>query len=360
MSIRFTHQTWPQRVVLGTGVAAAAVEREAGLLGASRVLVIASRSAAATADSVTAGLPVVWRHPEVAMHVPAELAERARAAAADCAADALVSVGGGSATGLAKAIALTTGLPIVAVPTTYAGSEATSVWGITENGVKRTGTDPAVLPRAIVYDAAITTSLPVDLSVASGLNALAHCVDSLWAPAADPVNRAFALEGIAELRAALPAIVADPAGLDGRERALAGSYLAAAAFASAGSGLHHKICHVLGGAFNLPHAQTHAIVLPQVLAFNAAAAPEALGRVSAALGADDAVDGLERLRRTLRAPRALRDYGFTEPDIPDAARMIAAAVPAGNPRPVTEASLSALLRAAWAGQDPAALTLEGA
>src|SRR5262249_54425080 len=153
---------------------------------------------------------------------------------------------------------------------------------------------------------------PIELSVASGLNALAHCIDSMWAPRADPINRAFAVEGMTALAAGLPRVVADPTDLAGREQLLYAAYLSAVAFASAGSGLHHKICHVLGGKYNLPHAQTHAVVLPYVLAFNGPAAPEARQRIAAGLGATDALEGLQRLRSTLAAPTALGDYGFAE------------------------------------------------
>ncbi len=354
MSMRFVHESQPQRVCFGTGEAAATVARELERLGASKVMVIAAEPESELAGRITGDVPVALRYHEVVMHVPAGVADRAREAAAQHGADALLSVGGGSTTGLAKAIALTSGLPIVAVPTTYAGSEATNVWGLTEGARKTTGTDARVLPRVIVYDAALTVSLPVPMSVASGLNALAHCIDSMWAPNADPIDRALASEGIRALRAGLPAVAADPAGLDGREQALYAAYLSAVAFASAGSGLHHKICHVLGGAYNLPHAQTHAVVLPYVLAFNGAAMPEAERRIADALGAGRANDGLEELRRELSAPRALRDYGFTESDIPAAADATLPAVPP-NPRPVTAGDLRRLLRAAWAGADPAAM-----
>jgi maleylacetate reductase len=355
VSLRFVHEFAPQRVCFGSGEAAAALAREVAALGATRVMVIAARPEGELAARVTAGVPVALRYDDVVMHGPADVARRARQAAAEHGVDALVSVGGGSTTGLAKAVALTTGLPIAAVPTTYAGSEATSVWGLTEGARKTTGTDPRVLPRVIVYDAGLTLSLPVAMSVASGLNALAHCVDSMWAPASDPVDRAIAAEGIAALAAGLPAVAADPAALPGREQALYAAYLSAVAFASAGSGLHHKICHVLGGAYNLPHAQTHAVVLPYVLAFNGPAAPEAERRIAAALGAPRALDGLQALRGALDAPRALRDYGFGAADIPAAAGAILAAVPPGNPRPVTAGDLRRLLRAAWAGADPAGL-----
>ncbi|TDP94850.1 maleylacetate reductase [Labedaea rhizosphaerae] len=347
--MRFDHDTLAQRVRFGSGLAAANLAAEAEALGAARLMVISSPSSRAVATRIAADVPVAHWHDEVVMHVPVEVASRARAAAAAHEVDALVSVGGGSATGLAKAVALTTGLPIVAVPTTYAGSEATSVWGLTENARKTTGTDPRVLPRTIVYDAALTVGLPVELSVASGLNALAHCVDTMWAPRTDPINQALAAEGIRALHIGLPAVTADPAGLDGREHALYGAHLAAVAFASAGSGLHHKICHVLGGMFDLPHAQTHAVVLPHVLAFNAPSAPSAERRIAAAFDAPSAVDGLAQLRAQLDAPRALRDYGMPAAGIDAAAAAVLAAVPAGNPTPVTLENLTTLLRAAWEG-----------
>jgi maleylacetate reductase len=368
--MRFVHDTLPQRVCFGSGEAAANLSNEIGNLGASRVMLIAAPAERHLADSVAKDVPVALRHDDVVMHVPVEVAARAREAAAASDIDALVSVGGGSTTGLAKAVALTTGLPIVAVPTTYAGSEATPVWGLTEGATKTTGTDRRVLPKVIVYDAALTMSLPADMSVASGLNALAHCVDSMWAPNADPVNAALAAEGIRSLAAGLPKVVADPMDLEGREHALYAAYLSAAAFASAGSGLHHKICHVLGGKYNLPHAQTHATVLPYVLAFNGPAAPDAERRIAAAFGGAElasraggagpagtvgtagALDGLLALKRELNAPRALADYGFAEDSVAEAAEAILPSVPPSNPRPVTAADLRALLRAAWSGSDP--------
>src|SRR6516165_2435593 len=193
--MRFVHDNLPQRVCFGSGEAAAHLSNEIADLRASKVMVLAGKSERDIAGTITQELPVALRYDDVVMHVPVEVAERARDAAAKAGVDALVSVGGGSATGLAKAIALTTGLPIVAVPTTYAGSEATTVWGLTEGNRKTTGTDPRVLPKVIIYDATLTLTLPVPISVASGLNALAHCVDAMWAPKADPINGALAAEG---------------------------------------------------------------------------------------------------------------------------------------------------------------------
>ncbi|MDH6626243.1 maleylacetate reductase [Streptomyces sp. LBL] len=353
--MRFTHETLPQRVVFAAGKSPAAVAAEVHALGGSKVMLIASDRERGLADPIAAEIPVVLRHEEVVMHVPVEVAERARRAATGVGADILVSVGGGSTTGLAKAVAMTTGLPIVAVPTTYAGSEATNVWGLTRGETKTTGVDSKVLPASVVYDAGLLTTLPGEMTVASGLNAMAHCVDSMWGPRTDPIDRALAQEGIRALATGLPTVADDSTSVGGIEQTLYGAYLAAVAFASAGSGMHHKICHVLGGMFNLPHAQTHAVVLPYVLAFNAPHAPEAEARIAQAFGAvfrtREASAGLAALRQALDAPRALRDYGMPENGIAKALGPIMKALPADNPTPVTAENLTALLEAAWAG-DP--------
>ena len=362
MSLTFVHETLPQRVLFGTGMAAAHLAAEAGRLAARRPMLIASSSARQAAERMTAGLPIAVTAREVAPHVPAALAAEARTAATEHDVDLLISVGGGSATGLAKAVALTSGVPIIAVPTTFSGSEATDTWGITDAGRKQTGTDPRVLPAAIVYDAQLVQTMPTPLAVSSALNALAHCVDSLWGPRADPINQALALEGARSLAGALRGMAADSEELGPRERALYGCYLGAAAFASAGAGLHHKICHVLGGTFNLPHAQTHATVLPYVLALNGPGAPEAAGRLAAALApepalasggdtdpAASALSALLSLTREVSAPRSLAEAGFTADGIPETVAQVLAAVPAGNPVPVTGENLTRLLEAALAG-----------
>lgn len=358
--MQFEHTTLGQRVLFGTGLAGKHVAEEAARHGAEKIMVIASTFERRFADIAVAGTDVALWYDDVVQHVPIANARAARQAAADAGIDLIICVGGGSTTGLAKAVALTSGIPIIAVPTTYAGSEATNVWGLTEEGTKTTGVDDRVLPAAVVYDAALTTGLPVPLSVASGLNALAHCVDSLWAPRADPINAALAAEGVRALAGGLTRIVAEPQDIEGRETALYGAYLSAVSFASAGSGLHHKICHVLGGTFNLPHAETHATVLPYVLAFNAPGAPEAARRLAASLSAglnndtpaQDALTLLNELRTRLGAPTALRDYGFTAGDIPEAVRRIVAAAPESNPVAVTAENITALLQAALDGAVP--------
>jgi maleylacetate reductase len=344
----FEHETKGQRVLFGTGLAARHLVAEATRLGARRPFVIASSR---HEDLIVhAGLAGGVRYRRIVEHVPADVAADARAAAHAAGADLVVAVGGGSATGLAKAIALTSRLPIIAVPTTFAGSEATDVWGLTENGRKRTGSDPRVLPAAVVYDADLFAGMPAALAVASGLNAVAHAIDSMWGPRADPIDAALAMEGLEALRLGLPGVVAGDT--TATEQTLYGSYLAAVAFASAGSGLHHKICHVLGGTFGLPHAATHAIVLPHVLAFNAPYAPAASARIATALGSVDPSDGLHQLRETLDAPRALRDIGLREDDVAPAVALILPQVPPGNPRPVEAADLTTVLRGAWSGTDP--------
>ena len=349
--MRFTHETLPQRVRFATGEAAAAVAEEAELIGIRRAMVIASPRGAELARAVTSGIGVAVLHDGVREHVPVEVADAARAVAAEHDVDGLVCVGGGSATGLAKAVALTSGLPVLAVPTTYAGSEATDIWGLTSEGTKTTGADARVLPRSVVYDADLTVDLPVSLSVTSGLNALAHAVDALWAPRADPINAALAGEGARALATALPAVIDDPRDATAREQVFYGTYLASVAFASSGSGLHHKICHVLGGRYDLPHAATHAVVLPHVLALNAPHAPEAERRLAAALGASSAVAGLadlyERLYDRLDAPRSLRELGLREDQLAEAAAAILPAVPPTNPATVSRSVLEGLLRAAW-------------
>ncbi|GAA4102589.1 maleylacetate reductase [Nonomuraea soli] len=348
----FTHTALPGRVVFGRGTARTALAAELDALQARRILLIAGPAEAALARELCAPFAdrIAATFTEVRPHVPLEAAERARQAAAG--ADAVLSIGGGSTTGTAKAVALTTGLPIAAVPTTYAGSEVTPVWGLTQDGRKTTGTDPRVLPRTVVYDPDLTLTLPVPLSAASGLNAMAHCVEAFWAPHRSPVSSAVAAEGIRALAAGLPAVATDPTDLAARTDLLLGAYLAGTAFAAAGSGLHHKICHVLGGAFDLPHAETHAIVLPHVLAFNAPAAPDALARISIAYGRPDPAAGLHDLGLRLGLPTGLRELGLREDDLDTVLDGILAVVPSDNPRPVTAAGLRTLLHAAWAGAHP--------
>ncbi|MEY2517883.1 MAG: maleylacetate reductase, partial [bacterium] len=259
----------------------------------------------------------------------------------------LVSIGGGSAVGLAKAIALSGGLPIAAVPTTYAGSELTTVWGMTEDGRKTTGRDPEVAPRLVIYDPELTYDLPATVTAASGMNAVAHCVEALWAAGATPVTDAAAVEGLRRLAAGVRASLEGPHDPDARATALAGAWLAGEAFA-AGGALHHKLCHVVGGMVDLPHAELHAVLLPYTAAFLLPAAPEAGQRIAAALDADDAAAAIAALARDVGTPRSLAALGMTEDDAVRAAAVAAPDVP-DLPRRPAPGELEDLLRRAVRG-----------
>jgi maleylacetate reductase len=340
----FSYETQPARIVFRPGAAVSATPDEAARLGLRRVLVVCGSRGEGTARAVADALgeTCAGLHAEARMHVPVELADR----------DGCVAVGGGSAIGLGKAIALRTGLPLIAVPSTYSGSEMTPVWGLTEHGAKRTGRDPAVQPRSVVYDPELTLSLPVPLTVTSGVNALAHAVEALYAPDASPLVSLMAEEGVRAMTRALPLVAAAPGDLDARGRALYGAWLCGACLGATTMGLHHKLCHVLGGTFGLPHAETHTVVLPYALAYNAPAAPRAVAALSRALGgADDVPHALWALAASLGAPRSLAELGLKETDLAVAAEQ-AAGQPYPNPREVTVDGVLALLTAAYEGREP--------
>jgi maleylacetate reductase len=336
----FTYDALPGRVVFGAGTARTELAGEIDRLGATRILLIASDRDAERVQVLTRPFAdrIAATFTAVREHVPVATAEAARAAAAG--ADAVLCVGGGSTIGAAKAVALTTRLPILAVPTTYSGSETTPIWGLSDGGVKTTGVDLAVLPRTVVYDPELTASLPPELAAASALNAMAHCIEAFWAPRRNPVSSVLAEDGVRSLAAGLRD--GDPALL------LQGAYLAGTAFAVAGSGLHHKLAHVLGG-LGLPHARTHAVVLPHVLAFNAPGSPEATVRIARALGCDDAVAGLRAVIDTAGIPRGLRELGLRSDQLDDVAARTEAVVPADNPVPVGHGALRRLVQVAWEG-----------
>jgi maleylacetate reductase len=352
----FVHIFLPGRAVFGAG----ALDRVAGeveLLGVRRVLLIATKSARDAADviEIALGERFAGRIDGVAQHVPTEVAEQARSKARTVGADAIVAIGGGSAVGLAKAVALTSGdatsggTAIVAVPTTYAGSEMTPVWGETSGGSKTTGTDPKVLPRVVVYDPVLSRRLPVAVTAASVANAIAHCVEAVWTPKTDPITENFAVAGLQALTDGLIAVLEAPADLDARGKLLYGACLAGSALATAGTGLHHKLCHLLGGTYDLPHAETHAAVLPQVARVNGPAVPAAKARLEEALQTDDLATGLFDLFTAAKVPTSLRELGLTEAQVGEAA---AAFKPTDNPVPVTEELVREILTRAWAGTRP--------
>lgn len=260
-------------------------------------------------------------------------------------------MGGGSTIGFGKAIALSASLPVVAVPTTYSGSEMTTIWGVSEGGTKKTGRDPRVLPKAVIYDPQLTLDLPAAVSAASGMNAIAHCAEALYAHDGNPIVSLMAEEGIRALASSLPTIMSRPKDIEGREQALYGAWLAGMTISTTSVALHHKLCHILGG-FGLPHAETHSIVLPHALAYNAAAAPEAMQRLSRALNSRNGPQALYDLEREMKLPMRLADIGMQEADLERAARM-AVEAPYPNPRKVEYAPVLALLREAYEGWRPA-------
>jgi maleylacetate reductase len=351
-TLEFIHQSWPSRVVFGAG-SLRHLEREVLALGAERALILSTPEQRASAEAIAArlGARAAGVFDRAVMHVPIEVAREARELARSLNADCAIAIGGGSTIGLGKAIALDSGLPVLAIPTTYAGSEMTPIFGLTEAGLKRTGTDRRVLPRTVIYDPELTVTLPVSLSITSGINAIAHAAEGLYARDANPVMCLMAEEGIRALASGLPAIRSNPKDIAARGQALYGAWLAGTVLGNVGMALHHKLCHTLGGTFNLPHAQTHTVVLPHALAYNAAAAPEAMQRIARALGSSDAAQGIHDLARGNGAPVALKELGMAEGDL-DRAADLASANPYWNPRPIDRDALRTMLQGAYDGVRP--------
>lgn len=359
----FSVAPMPAHVRFGAGALDRLPELVDGL-GARRVLVVASAGRDALVERVATLLDdrLAGRDTRAAMHVPAPLAVAVRSEAARLQADLVLAVGGGSAIGMAKAVALAGGPPNIAVPTTYSGSEMTPIWGLTRDGAKETGRDERVRPRAVLYDPTLTLDLPPRVSGPSAMNAVAHAVEALYAPDGNPVVALLAADALRALAASAPRVVRAPHDLEARTEALYGAWLAGLALGASTMGLHHKLCHVLGGSFGLPHAETHAVVLPHAVAYNAPAAPAAMATAADALAAATrepvtaadvpcALHALVTDVLAAGAPGSLRELGLRESDVPRAAEL-AAARPYPNPRPVRADDVAALLTRAYRGQPP--------
>lgn len=350
-ALTFTYDALPSRVIFGVG-SLKGLPAEMDRLGVRRVLILASPSQRPVVETITQALgdQVMDVYETTGQHVPLASAEQARRAAGG--ADGCLAVGGGSPIGLAKAVALTTSLPILAVPTTYSGSEMTPIWGLTEGGRKTTGRDRRVLPHTVLYDPALTLSLPPNLSATSGINALAHCVEALYAPDTNPIVTLMAEEGVRALAQTLPLVVREPGHLEGRTGALYGAWLAGVSLGAVSMGLHHKLCHTLGGAYGLPHAELHTVVLPHAVRYNQAAAPKAMARLAAALGVADPAQGLFDLAQSMGVQMSLRELGLRETDL-DPAADLATRSPYPNPAPLTRDGIRRLLDDAFHGRRPA-------
>jgi alcohol dehydrogenase class IV len=335
------------RVVLGAG-ARHALPSEVERIGAARVFLVATRSAGPAADELADALGprLGGRFDRPAVHTPVEVTAEALAQLTSASADLVVALGGGSAVGLGKALSVRTGLPQIAVPTTYAGSEVTPVLGETENGVKTTRRDPAIAPGTVVYDAELTLGMPAGLTLTSAMNALAHAVEALWAPDATMATDALATESAGGILGTLPAVLAEPAGLTARSRLQEAAWLAGMCLARTRMGLHHQLAHVLGGAFDLPHAELHTLLLAHVTAYNLPYAPAAAERLARVVGPEPA-EAIAALAGSYQGPKTLGELGVPREKLPEiAARVVAQPYP--NPRPLDQASLTELLEAAWA------------
>ncbi|MDN6136343.1 maleylacetate reductase [Corynebacterium sp.] len=352
----FVYQAHPMRVRFGVR-AFDVIAEEVEHLGLQRVAVLCTPGRADLGQALARALGslCVGVIAKAVMHVPREVAAETIAEVQALGADGCVSIGGGSAIGLGKAVAMETGLATIAIPTTYAGSEMTTVWGMTADGHKTTGRNESVLPKSVIYDPELITGLPVETSITSGFNALAHAVEALYAPNSSPIISLMAEEGIRALTSALPGIRANPEALEARSDALYGAWLCGTCLGSTTMSLHHKICHVLGGTLNLPHADTHTVMLPHVLAFNQPAVPEAVTALSRALGSPqgtaitDPARSLWELARELGAPTSLQELGMQQKDIPRIARDVLNSS-YGNPREVSEESTTRIISSAWSGK----------
>jgi maleylacetate reductase len=345
----FTFESQASRVVFGEGCFAQ-LAHEIERLEASRVMLISTpgRSSLAERARELIGTSVVETFDRAVVHVPQETATLARNRARETNADVLVALGGGSAIGVAKAIALTSSLPIIAVPTTYGGSEMTPIWGLTDEGIKLTGRNARAQPRVVIYDPDLTLSLPPRTIACSGLNAIAHCIEAMYAADANPLTTSAARAGLSLLSSALPRLHAAPQDRDQRSTALRGAWLAGYALGTVQMALHHKLCHTLGGAFNLPHAETHAVLLPYTAAYNRNAASAAMRLAAETLGVEDAPTELMSIARTIDAPASLQEIGMHEQDLERAASLAIDRV-YPNPAPVTFEGIRVLLAAAHIG-----------
>lgn len=347
----FTYTGNPARILFGAGRStevAAAVEA----LGCRSALVLATPHQKADAEALAERLGIlsVGVFAGAVMHTPVEVTEAALQVVRQTKAACVVSLGGGSTTGLGKAIAYRTDLPQVVIPTTYAGSEVTPILGQTEGGRKTTVRDASILPEVVIYDPDLTLGLPVAMSVTSGLNAMAHAVEGLYAQDRNPVSTLMALDGLRAFKDSLPVLVTSPRAADARAQALYGAWLCGTVLGTVGMALHHKICHTLGGSFDTPHAETHAVMLPHTAAFNAEAAKAALAKAADLFGGSIG-GGLWDFAKSVGAPLSLKDFGITEADL-DRAAEIATQNPYWNPRPIDRRSIRALLQNAWEGVRP--------
>lgn len=357
---QFSYTTYPQKVVFGENTLSE-LAAEVSAAGYARILLVTSGSEHGYAEKLMPLLSAcqVRVFDQAVMHVPIEYVEQAVKAVNQHKADCVIAIGGGSAIGMGKALALKTGIPIIAIPVTYAGSEMTQIYGLTEANIKTTGKSPAVLPGLVIYDPLLSLHLPLELTVVSGINAIAHAVEGLYAHDRSPITESFAIQGVVALMEAIPLIeraITDgtcdtQAYIDARSKALYGAWMCGAVLGSTSMGLHHKLCHVLGGCFNLPHAQLHTVMLPHAIAYNQSAAAAQLQKLNATLGVTDIAQAMYEFSSRHGACVALKDLGMQEKDL-DYACELALQKEYPNPRKIEKGPLRKLLQNAYEGLAP--------
>ncbi|MEM9773938.1 MAG: maleylacetate reductase [Chloroflexota bacterium] len=353
-SLNFQFDQLPARVSFGAGNLHT-VKSEAEKLGGTRVLVLSTGRQVDLANQVAGllGELCVGVFPDAVPHVPHETIQKALGIVTSLNVDLLVAPGGGSTIGLAKGLVLEKPMPILAIPTTYAGSEMTHIWGISKDGRKTTGRDPVVKPATVIYDPELILTLPKKMSITSGLNAMAHAVEALYAQNRNPISSMLAESSIKSLAQGLPNVAQNLADTEARAQTMYGAWLAATVLDQVGMALHHKLCHTLGGSFGMPHAEVHTVILPYAIAYNHGHAPEMVAAMARALNSDaaDIAGAVQDISRNNGGPVSLKELGFKESDLAKAAE-IAVQNPYYNPRPVVEADIYQLLQQAFNGDHP--------
>jgi maleylacetate reductase len=346
----FAMELRDHRIVFGASVAdVLAAELEA--LNFKRFLLVSSPELALQFDKLagdTATRKQGAQFTGVAPHVPESTVSQAVAAARECGADGLVAFGGGTALDTAKGVAHVLGLPILAIPTNFSGSEVTWVFGLTVDGAKHPTYDRNVLPRTVIYDPALLLTLPDEVVITSGMNAVAHAVEALYSPQTNPLTHALAETAIRKMIGGLQAFFS---GDEPRERAaaecLAGAWLSGEALSQVGMGIHHRVCHLLGGTYALAHSHAHTVMLPYSIALNYAHVP-ALPALSDLFPDRPFALGLAEFSIRHGAPRTLEAIGFSADDIAGAASL-ALRTPIANPRPIEVGDIESMIRHAYAG-----------
>ena len=340
------------RVIFASG-ALSQVVNEIAHLNKKRILLISDESAATHATRLQTELGALVIHwvNHVVVHVPDDFSSPIADLVRREEIDLVLTIGGGSATGLGKIIALDCSIDLLAIPTTYAGSEMTSIWGRTHSNEKTTGRNPAVLPKTTIYDPELTLSLPYLVSVNSGMNAIAHAVEALYSPEVTSEIKAAALDGIRIFAAGLRGIRENINNLNARTDLLRGSMLCGFALNNSTMGIHHKICHTLGGMFDLPHAPMHSAVLPWAVQYNQDFATTQLNEVAEVLSARSAAEGLWDLANEVGAQTSLQELGYPLEKSEEVATVISSAKYV-NPRPFNHDGILELLSNAYKGSRP--------